>query len=104
MKGKPDYATAPITDADLSALMNLIVSRTGIYVTCDSYGGAIANTASDALAFAHRGGRRVYIDATCASSTSPLPPYVAEAAYVNYRFRLAGPRERLFFATFGTCI
>jgi hypothetical protein len=99
MKGKSDYATAPMTDGGLSALMNQIVSRTGIYVICDSYGGAIANTAFDATAFAHRGGTLYCIqygsDWVSPSATperlneirtcyAAMRPFVSGACYVNY--------------------
>ena len=56
MKGKSDYATSPLTDAGLSTLMNEVSTKSGIFVICDSYGGAIADTAADATAFAHRSG------------------------------------------------
>jgi len=56
MKGKSDYAASPLTDVGLSTLMNEVANGAGMYVICDSYGGAIADTAPDATAFAHRTG------------------------------------------------
>jgi hypothetical protein len=99
MKGKSDYATSPLTDAGLSTLMNGVSSSAGIYVICDSYGGAIANTAPDATAFSHRNGTLFCLqyasDWTDAGDTqqhltemrscyAAMRPYVSGAAYVNY--------------------
>lgn len=99
MKGKSDYATSPLTDAGLSTLMNEVGTSSGIYVICDSYGGAIADTASDATAFAHRHGTLYCIqygsDWANPSDTprrlsemracyAAMRPYVSGAAYVNY--------------------
>jgi hypothetical protein len=99
MKGKSDYATSPLTDAGLTALMNAVSTSVGVYVICDSYGGTIANTAADATAFAHRNGT-LYCLQYGADWTSPsdtprhlsdmrscyaaMRPYVSGAAYVNY--------------------
>jgi hypothetical protein len=99
MKGKSDYATSPLTDSGLSALMNEVNANAGIYVICDSYGGTIANTASDATAFAHRNGT-LYCLQYGSDWTNPgdtpqhlsemracyaaMRPYVSGAAYVNY--------------------
>jgi hypothetical protein len=99
MKGKSDYATSPLTDAGLTALMNAVSTSVGIYVICDSYGGTIANTAADATAFAHRNGTLYCLqygsDWTSPSDTprhlsdmrscyAAMRPYVSGAAYVNY--------------------
>jgi hypothetical protein len=99
MKGKSDYATSPLTDAGLTALMNAVSASMGIYVICDSYGGTIANTAADATAFAHRNGTLYCLqygsDWTSPSDTprhlsdirscyAAMRPYVSGAAYVNY--------------------
>ena len=99
MKGKSDYATSPLTDAGLMALMNAVSASLGIYVICDSYGGTIANTAADATAFAHRNGTLYCLqygsDWTSPSDTprhlsdmrncyAAMRPYVSGAAYVNY--------------------
>jgi hypothetical protein len=99
MKGKSDYATSPLTDSGLSALMNAVSTSAGIYVICDSYGGTIANTAPDATAFAHRNGT-LYCLQYGSVWTSPndtprhlsemrscyaaMRPFVSGAAYVNY--------------------
>lgn len=99
MKGKSDYATSPLTDDGLLALMNEVSTKTGIYVICDAYGGAIANTASDATAFAHRRDAVFCIqygsswDDPSATERclddmrqcyAAMRPYVSGAAYVNY--------------------
>jgi hypothetical protein len=99
MKGKSDYATSPLTDAGLTALMNAVSTSMGVYVICDSYGGTIANTAADATAFAHRNGTLHCLqygsDWTSPSDTprrlsdmrscyAAMRPYVSGAAYVNY--------------------
>jgi hypothetical protein len=99
MKGKSDYATSPLTDEGLLALMNEVSTKTGIYVVCDAYGGAIANPASDATAFAHRSDALFCIqygsswDAPSATQRrlddmrqcyAAMRPYVSGAAYVNY--------------------
>lgn len=99
MKGKSDYAASPLTDAGLTALMNDVSRNAGIYVICDAYGGAIANTAADATAFAHRTGILFCLqygsDWTNPSETpqrlqdmqtfyAAMRPYVSGAAYVNY--------------------
>jgi hypothetical protein len=99
MKGKSDYAASPLADAGLSTLMNEIDASAGIYVICDSYGGAIANAAPDATAFAHRNGTLYCLqygsdwtnpgDTTqrlseMRSCYAAMRPYVSGAAYVNY--------------------
>jgi FAD/FMN-containing dehydrogenase len=99
MKGKSDYATSPLTDEGLATLMNGVSRASDIYVICDSYGGAIANIAPDATAFAHRSGT-LYCLQYGSAWTSPsdtnqrlkdmrdfyatMRPYVSGAAYVNY--------------------
>ena len=99
MKGKSDYATSPLTDAGLSALMNEVSTRAGIYVICNSYGGTVANIAADATAFAHRNGTLYCIQygsdwtnpddtpqhlSEMRSCYAAMRPYVSGAAYVNY--------------------
>jgi FAD/FMN-containing dehydrogenase len=99
MKGKSDYATSPLTDPGLSTLMNEVSTSGGIYVICDSYGGAIANTAADATAFAHRNGTLYCLQygsvwtnpsytlqylSEMRSCYAAMRPYVSGAAYVNY--------------------
>jgi hypothetical protein len=80
-------------------LMNQISIEAGIYVICDAYGGAVAGTAPDATAFAHRSGTLFCLQYgsswTRASDTqqrlddmrqcyAAMRPYVSGAAYVNY--------------------
>jgi FAD/FMN-containing dehydrogenase len=99
MKGKSDYASAPLSDAGLAALMNEISQRSDIYVICDAYGGAVANAASSATAFVHRSGTLFclqYGSAWTNPNDTPqrlsdmrefyaaMRPYVSGAAYVNY--------------------
>ena len=99
MKGKSDYATAPLSDAGLATLMNAISRKADIYVICDAYGGAIAAPAADATAFAHRKGTLFCLQYG-SDWTNPndapqrltdmrdlygaMRPYVSGAAYVNY--------------------
>jgi len=98
MKGKSDYATSPLPDAGLSTLMNEINRRAGVYVICDSYGGAIAGTAPDGTAFAHRSALYCIQYGSTWSRAADAPhrlsdmqalyaamrPYVSGGAYVNY--------------------
>ncbi len=99
MKGKSDYANTPLTDEGLSALMNEVSRKTNIYVICDAYGGAIASTAANATAFAHRSGTLYCLqygsDWTNPNDTpqrlndmsdlyAAMRPYMSGAAYVNY--------------------
>jgi hypothetical protein len=99
MKGKSDYATAPLTDAGISKLMSEVSERADIYVICDAYGGAITDAGADTTAFAHRDSTLYCIQY---GSTWPSPsetpkrlddmrqlyaamrPYVSGGAYVNY--------------------
>ena len=98
MKGKSDYATSPLSDAGLSTLMNEINRHGSVYVICNSYGGAIASTAPDATAFAHRSALYCIQYGSSWTSASDTPhrlsdmqalyaamrPYVSGGAYVNY--------------------
>jgi hypothetical protein len=99
MKGKSDYATAPLSDDGLAALMSGITRSTGMYVICDAYGGAMAKIAPDATAFAHRDGTLFclqYGSVWMSPGDTPkrldemsqfyatMRPYVSGAAYVNY--------------------
>jgi hypothetical protein len=54
MKGKSDYATAPISDEGLDVFVVGLAHSRPIYVVCDAYGGSLAEIAQDATAFAHR--------------------------------------------------
>ena len=99
MKGKSDYATAPLGDDGLAALTSGIARSSGIYVVCDAYGGAMAKVAPDATAFVHRDGTLFCLQyGSVWSSARDTPkrleemrqfyatmrPYVSGAAYVNY--------------------
>ena len=99
MKGKSDYATSPLSDTGLAALMNGVDAKKTIYVICDAYGGAIADVAADATAFAHRKGTLFSIQyGSQWSSPADTPqrladmrglyaairPYVSGGAYINY--------------------
>jgi FAD/FMN-containing dehydrogenase len=99
MKGKSDYATAPLSDDGLAALMSGISRSSGMYVVCDAYGGAMAKIAPDATAFAHRDGTLFCLQYgsvwTNAGDTpkrlnemrqfyATMRPYVSGGAYVNY--------------------
>lgn len=98
MKGKSDYATSAISDAGLATLTGELSRREGIYVICDSYGGAIAAIAPNATAFAHR--KELYCIQYGSTWTDPkdtkdrlqnmsdfyatMRPFVSGGAYVNY--------------------
>jgi FAD/FMN-containing dehydrogenase len=99
MKGKSDYAASPLSDTGLAALMNQVDAKKTVYVICDAYGGAIADVAADATAFAHRKATLFAIQyASQWSNPADTPqrladmrdlytamrPYVSGAAYVNY--------------------
>jgi FAD/FMN-containing dehydrogenase len=98
MKGKSDYVTSPLSDTGLATLMDEINRRGSVYVICDSYGGAIASTAGDATAFAHRSALYCiqYGSSWTSASNTPhrlsdmqalhaaIRPYVSGGAYVNY--------------------
>jgi FAD/FMN-containing dehydrogenase len=99
MKGKSDYATIPLSDDGLAALMNGIIRSSGMYVVCDAYGGAMAKVAPEATAFAHRDGTLFCLQYgsvwASAGDTqgrlnemrkfyASMRPYVSGAAYVNY--------------------
>jgi FAD/FMN-containing dehydrogenase len=98
MKGKSDYVTSPLSNAGISTLMNEINRHGSVYVICDSYGGSIGNTGSDATAFAHRSALYCIQYGsvwTKASDTrqrvddmrqfyAALRPYMSGGAYVNY--------------------
>jgi len=99
MKGKSDYATAPLDDAGLAALMDGVRRSSGMYVVCDAYGGAMAKIAPDATAFVHRDGTLYCLQYGSvwgiAGDTqerlnemrafyTTMRPYVSGGAYVNY--------------------
>ena len=99
MKGKSDYAIAPLSDGGLAALMSGVARISTMYVVCDAYGGAMAAVAPDATAFAHRDGTLFCLQyGSVWSNTAEtqerlnemrqfyatMRPYVSGAAYVNY--------------------
>ncbi len=99
MKGKSDYATSPLSDTGLAVLMDEVDTRKTVYVICDAYGGAIAEVAPDATAFAHRKETLFSIQygsqwsspadtparlADMRALYAAMRPYVSGAAYVNY--------------------
>ena len=99
MKGKSDFITSPMGDTGLTALMNEIDAKKTVYVICDAYGGAIADVAADATAFAYRKGMLFSIQygsqwsnaadtpqrlADMRDLYTAMRPYVSGGAYVNY--------------------
>jgi FAD/FMN-containing dehydrogenase len=98
MKGKSDYVVSPLTDDGAMTLMRQVSTKPGIYVICDAYGGAIAQVAADATAFAHRGALFSVQYGSTWSDPNDTPrrladmrdlyaamrPYMSGAAYVNY--------------------
>jgi hypothetical protein len=99
MKGKSNYAIAPLTDDGLGTLMSQINGKEGVYVICDPYGGATADVAADGTSFAHRTGTLFsiqYVSQWTSSQETPqrlsklrelyasMRPYVSGGAYVNY--------------------
>ena len=99
MKGKSDYATAPISDEGLDVFMTRVGPRPPKYVVCDAYGGSLAEIAPDATAFAHRSGTlfclqygSVWSDPADTQTRlddmrqfyASLRPYMSGGAYVNY--------------------
>jgi FAD/FMN-containing dehydrogenase len=86
-------------DTGLTALMNEIDAKKTVYVICDAYGGAIADVAADATAFAHRKATLFSIQygsqwsnaadtpqrlADMRDLYTAMRPYVSGGAYVNY--------------------
>lgn len=98
MKGKSDYVVSPLSDDGTTTLMDQVAAKPGIYVICDAYGGAIANVAGDATAFAHRAALYSVQYGSTWSDPKDTPqrladmrdlyaamrPHVSGAAYVNY--------------------
>jgi FAD/FMN-containing dehydrogenase len=99
MKGKSDYATAPISDEGLDVFMIGLARSLPKYVICDAYGGALAEIAPGATAFAHRKGTLFCLqygsewdDAGHTTERlddmsqfyGSLRPYMSGASYVNY--------------------
>lgn len=98
MKGKSDYVVSPLTNEGTMTLMNQVATKPGVYVICDAYGGAIAQVAAGATAFAHRGALYSVQYGSTWSDPKDTPqrladmrdlyaamrPYMFGAAYVNY--------------------
>jgi FAD/FMN-containing dehydrogenase len=98
MKGKSDYVVSPLSNDGATMLMSQVGAKPGIYVICDAYGGAIAQVAADATAFAHRTALFSVQYGSTWSDPNDTPqrladmrelyaamrPYVSGAAYVNY--------------------
>jgi FAD/FMN-containing dehydrogenase len=99
MKGKSDYATAPISDEGLDVFVVGLAHSRPIYVVCDAYGGSLAEVAQDATAFAHRNGTLFCLQYGSVWSSpadtqmrlddmrqfyASLRPYMSGGAYVNY--------------------
>jgi hypothetical protein len=99
MKGKSDYATAPISDEGLDVFMTGLAQGLPKYVVCDAYGGSLAEIAPDATAFVHRRGTAFCLQYGSVWSNpadtqkrlddmrqfyGSLRPYMSGSAYVNY--------------------
>ena len=99
MKGKSDYATAPISDTGLDVFMTGLAEGLPKYVVCDAYGGSLADIARDATAFVHRKGTLFCLQYgsewdgpahtkerldDMSQFYASLRPYVSGGAYVNY--------------------
>jgi FAD/FMN-containing dehydrogenase len=100
-KCKSDYVLSPLSDDGIATLIAGLrkLPANAIVPICDSYGGAVADVAPDATAFAHRAGTRYciqyYSSWTAGADTAKrvkymqdlyatMRPYVSGAAYVNY--------------------
>ncbi len=99
MKGKSDYANAPISDDGLDVFMTGLAQGLPKYVVCDAYGGSLAEITPDATAFVHRrgtlfclqygsvwggpSGTQKHLD-DMRQFYASLRPYVSGSAYVNY--------------------
>ena len=100
-KCKSDYILSPLSDDGIATLIAGLrkLPADAIVPICDAYGGAVADVAPDATAFAHRAGTlyciQYYSSWTSAADTpkrvkyvqdfyASMRPYVSGAAYVNY--------------------
>jgi FAD/FMN-containing dehydrogenase len=101
MKAKSDYAAVPVSADGAMAFLTALTKQPpgAVSVLCDAYGGAIADLADDATAFAHRKGT-LYSVQYYASWADPaetparlasvravydaLHPHMSGGAYVNY--------------------
>ncbi len=99
IKGKSDYATAPISDEGLDVFMSGLARSLPKYVVYDAYGGSLAEIATDATAFAHRNETLFCLQYGSVWSNpadtqehiddmrqfyASLRPYMSGGAYVNY--------------------
>jgi FAD/FMN-containing dehydrogenase len=101
MKGKSDYVASPLGGDTIRMFMEKLLQLPAgaIVPICDAYGGAVADVAADATAFAHRAGMlyciQYYSQWDNASNTqerlgfmadlyASLRPYMSGAAYANY--------------------
>jgi FAD/FMN-containing dehydrogenase len=100
-KCKSDYVMSPLSDDGIATLIDGLrrLPANAIVPICDAYGGAVADIAPDATAFAHRTGTLYciqYYSSWAAAADTPthlarmkdlyasMRPYVSGAAYVNY--------------------
>ena len=100
-KCKSDYVVSPLSDAAIRTLIDGLMKLPAgaIVPICDAYGGAVADVAADATAFAHRAGTlyciQYYSSWDWAADTAQrveamrtlyasMRPYVSGGAYVNY--------------------
>ncbi len=100
-KCKSDYVLSPLSDDGIAALIDGLrrLPANAIVAICDAYGGAVADVAPDATAFARRAGTLYciqYYSSWAAATDTPthlarmqdlyasMRPYVSGGAYVNY--------------------
>lgn len=100
-KCKSDYVLSPLSDDGIATLIDGLrrLPANAIVPICDAYGGAVADIAPDATAFARRTGTLYciqYYSSWAAAADTPtrlahmknlyasMRPYVSGAAYVNY--------------------
>jgi FAD/FMN-containing dehydrogenase len=100
-KCKSDYVMSPLSDDGIATLIDGLrrLPANAIVPICDAYGGAVADIAPDATAFARRTGTLYciqYYSSWAAATDTPthlarmkdlyasMRPYVSGAAYVNY--------------------
>jgi hypothetical protein len=100
MKAKSDYVLAPLSASGIDAIMAALapIAPGGVVLLCDSYGGKIANIASDATAFPRRAGTQYciqYFSSWSRPADTPahlaqvgrvyaaMRPFLPSASYVN---------------------
>jgi FAD/FMN-containing dehydrogenase len=96
-KAKSDYLQTPMSADGIATLLREIVTKPPVSVIFDCYGGAVADIANDATAFAHR--KMLYsiqyvvywTEGNGSTETerirqlyTAMRPHVSGAAYVNY--------------------